>query len=103
MGLPQGLITEPDDIALFVGKDRRAFIRVLRPGDRLETHFGFIEFDHVIGVPYGTQTRTHLGHGVYILPPSIDDIVKHLKRETQIIYPKDLGYIVMKMSIMPGA
>ena len=102
MSLPQGLHIEPGDMVLFIGKDRRTFIRPVQPGEHLQTHFGMIQYDDVIGVAYGTQVRTHLGNGVYVIPPSIDDIVKHLRRETQIIFPKDLGYIVMKMSIMPG-
>lgn len=100
--LPRGLTIEPGDMVLFIGKDRRTFIRTITPGQHLQTHFGMIYFDDIIGLPYGEQVRTHLGHSVYVIPPSIDDIVKHLKRETQIMYPKDLGYIVMKMSIMPG-
>jgi len=103
MGIPQGLHVEPNDVVLFIGKDRRTFIRSVVPGDRLQTHFGVIQFDELIGTRYGDKVNTHLGHSVYIIPPSIDDIVKHLKRETQIIFPKDLGYIVMKMSITPGA
>jgi len=103
MSLPQGLSIEPNDMVLFVGKDRRTFIRNVIPGEHLQTHFGMIYYNDVIGANYGDKIRTHLGHSMYVVPPSIDDIVKHLRRETQIIFPKDLGYIVMKMSIMPGA
>ena len=102
MSLPQGLNVEPGDVVIFVGKDRRTFIRPITPGQHLQTHFGMIYFDEIIGVPFGEQVQTHLGHKMYVIPPSVDDIVKHLRRETQIIFPKDLGYIVMKMSIMPG-
>ena len=102
MSLPQGLNVEPGDVVIFVGKDRRTFIRSVTPGQHLQTHFGMIYFDDIVGVPFGEQIQTHLGHKMYVIPPSVDDIVKHLRRETQIIFPKDLGYIVMKMSIMPG-
>jgi tRNA (adenine57-N1/adenine58-N1)-methyltransferase len=37
-----------------------------------------------------------------LIRPSTDDIVRHVKRTTQIMYPKDAGYILMKMSIVPG-
>ncbi len=37
-----------------------------------------------------------------LLRPSTDDIVRNLERSTQIIYPKDAGYILMKLSIAPG-
>jgi tRNA (adenine57-N1/adenine58-N1)-methyltransferase len=102
MAIPQGLLVEPHDMVLFVGKDRRTFLRSVVPGEVLQTHFGMVAFNEVIGQPYGSKIRTQLGHSLYIVPPSIDEIVKHLRRETQIIYPKDLGYIVMKMSILPG-
>jgi tRNA (adenine57-N1/adenine58-N1)-methyltransferase len=102
MSLPQGLFVEPHDMVLFVGKDRRTFLRSVVPDEYLQTHYGQIFFNDLFGKPYGAQVQTHLGHAVYLIPPSIDDIVKHLRRETQIIYPKDLGYIVMKMSIIPG-
>jgi len=36
------------------------------------------------------------------LRPSTDDLVRYLKRTTQIVYPKDTGYILMKMRIGPG-
>lgn len=34
--------------------------------------------------------------------PNMDDLIRHLRRETQIIYPKDLGYILLKLNIHPG-
>lgn len=102
MTIAQGLRIEPHDMVLFIGKDRRSFLALVTPNDHLQTHFGRIDFNDVIGVAYGEAVQTHLGHYLYAIPPSIDEIVKKLRRETQIIYPKDLGYIVMKMSIMPG-
>jgi tRNA (adenine57-N1/adenine58-N1)-methyltransferase len=45
---------------------------------------------------------THLGHPLLLLQPSTDDLIRDLKRSTQIMYPKDIGFILMKMSIRPG-
>lgn len=58
--------------------------------------------DDLIGIPWGTRVPTHLGYPLLLLRPSTDDIVRNLKRTTQIIYPKDAGYILMRMSIAPG-
>ncbi|MFP4322099.1 MAG: tRNA (adenine-N1)-methyltransferase [Anaerolineales bacterium] len=103
MPFPTADTVQPGDLALFTGKDRKVFLRVVRPGERLNTHFGIIEFADIVHTPYGEQVRTHQGHSMYVLAPNLDDIITHLRRETQIIYPKDLGQIILKLNVVPGA
>lgn len=91
------------DLVLIVGKDRRSFIRTVTPGQRLDCHLGFINFDDLIGLPFGTQVQTNIGHKMFVLPPNTDDLIRHLQRDGQIIFPKDLGYITLKLGIRPGA
>ena len=93
---------QPDDLALLVGRDRKSFIVRLEPGSQLHTHRGVVAHDDLIGTPWGTQLSTHLGYPFLLLRPSTDDLVRDLKRTTQIVYPKDAGYILMKMRIVPG-
>ncbi len=93
---------QPGDLALLVGRDRKSFIVRLEPGAQLHTHRGVVAHDDLIGIPWGTQLSTHLGYPFLFLRPSTDDLVRDLKRSTQIVYPKDAGYILMKMRIMPG-
>ena len=90
------------DLILIVGKDRRTFIRTVTEGQRFECHLGYIEFADLVGTPYGTQVRTNVGHKLFVLPPHTDDIIRHLQREGQIIFPKDLGYIALKLGVRPG-
>jgi tRNA (adenine57-N1/adenine58-N1)-methyltransferase len=45
---------------------------------------------------------THLGHPFFLLQPSTDDLVRGIKRNSQIVYPKDIGFILMKLSVQPG-
>ena len=67
------------------------------------THIaGRVAHDDLIGMPWGTQVTSHLGEPLRLLRPSTDDIVRNLKRSTQIVYPKDAGHILMKLSIAPG-
>jgi tRNA (adenine57-N1/adenine58-N1)-methyltransferase len=61
-----------------------------------------VAHDDLIGLEWGARTRTHLGVPLLLLRPSTDDLVRNLKRSTQIVYPKDAGYILLKMSIGPG-
>ncbi len=90
------------DVVMLVGKDRRSFIRTVTPDARFECHLGVLEHNALVGVPYGAQVHTHLGHKLFVLRPNQDDIIRHLQREGQIIYPKDLGYIALKLGIRPG-
>jgi tRNA (adenine57-N1/adenine58-N1)-methyltransferase len=93
---------QPGDLALLVGRDRKSFIIRLKPGLQLHTHRGVIVHDDLIGAPWGTRLSTHLGYPFVFLQPSTDDLVRDLKRNTQIVYPKDAGYILMKMRVIPG-
>lgn len=93
---------QPDDLALLIGRDRKSFIVRLEPGAQLHTHRGVVAHDDLIGIPWGTQLSTHLGYPISLFRPSPDDLVRDLKRNTQIVYPKDAGYILMKMRVVPG-
>jgi len=94
---------QPGDLALLVGRDRKSFIIRLESGLQLHTHRGVVSHDDLIGTPWGTQLSTHLRHPFLFLRPSTDDLVRDLKRTTQIVYPKEAGYILMKMRITPGS
>jgi tRNA (adenine57-N1/adenine58-N1)-methyltransferase len=93
----------PGALALLVGRDRKTSIVRLEPGAAFHTHRGTIAHDDLIGLPWGTRTNTHLGASLLLLRPSTDDVVRNLKRTTQIVYPKDAGYILMKLNIAPGS
>ena len=102
MHVPFETLIDYDDLIMIVGKDRRSFIRSVRAGERFECHFGYIEYDNLVGVPFGSQVKTHTGFKMFVLPPNPDDVVSHLQRDGQIIFPKDLGYIALKLGIRPG-
>ena len=90
------------DTVMVVTRDRKTFMRTLSPGGSLQTHQGVIKYDEVVGQPFGCRIETHLGNSAWLLRPNLDDVILHLKRESQIIYPKDLGYILLKMNVTPG-
>jgi len=100
--LPTHTMVNYGDLVMLVGKDRRTFMRTVTEGVRFECHLGYIELDQLVGVPYGAQVPTHMGHKMFVLPPNTDDIIRHLQREGQIIFPKDLGYITLKLGIRSG-
>lgn len=93
---------QPGDLALLVGRDRKSFVVRLEPGAQLHTHRGMVAHDDLIGTPWGTQLSTHVGYPFLFLRPSTEGLLLDLKRTTQIVYPKEAGYVLMKMSIGPG-
>ncbi len=96
-------VAKEGDLLLLLGKDGKRFIVRLSPGAVLHTHRGFIKHDDIIGQPLGGQVASHLEYPFYLLRPSIHDSIMSIKRESQIIYPKESGYVLLKMNVVPGS
>lgn len=95
-------VAQPGDLAQLVGLSHKNFIIRLTPGERLQTHRGILYHDDLIGIPWGSQVSSHLGSSFFLLQPALSDLIKETKRTTQIIYPKDIGFILISMGIGPG-
>ena len=90
------------DLALLVGLRHKHFIFPLIPGGTFHTHRGILNHDELIGRPWGSQVFSHQGSPFFLLQPSLADLLTDLKRSTQIMYPKDIGFILSSMSVGPG-
>jgi tRNA (adenine57-N1/adenine58-N1)-methyltransferase len=94
--------TKTGDLVQLVGRDHKYRLVRLQPGAELHTHRGLVKHDEMIGKPWGARVDSHLGRPFYLLPPSLHDVLRDTKRSSQIIFPKDIGYILLKLSITPG-
>ena len=94
--------SQPGDLALLVGLRHKHFIIPLIPGGTFHTHRGIVNHDELIGKPWGSQVFSHQGSPFFMLQPSLADLLVDLKRSTQIMYPKDIGFILTSMSVGPG-
>jgi tRNA (adenine57-N1/adenine58-N1)-methyltransferase catalytic subunit len=90
------------DLAQLVGLRHKHFIFSLKTGGRLETHRGILQHDDLIGKQWGTQVFSHIGSPFFLLQPSLGDLLIDLPRTTQILYPKDIGFIFVTMGVGPG-
>lgn len=93
---------QPNDLGLFISRDHKRFLIRITPGEKLHTHRGIIEYDACIGGTWGREILSHMNYPFLLLDPSTADLVQDIKRTTQIIYPKDIGYILIKLSIQSG-
>ena len=93
-----------EDSYLLVYRDRRRRW-LIRPKDtpKLHTHLGILDVSALVGKEYGVTATTTLGDELTILRPTIEDMVMKLARRTQVIYPKDLGLIAVKLGIRSGS
>ena len=90
------------DLAQLVGLRHKHFILTLRSGTKFETHRGVVLHDDLIGKPWGSQVFSHMGAPFFLLQPSLADVLVDLPRSTQILYPKDIGFILITMGVGPG-
>jgi tRNA (adenine57-N1/adenine58-N1)-methyltransferase len=95
-------VAQKDELVLLIGQDRKQFVIKLEPGGQLQTHRGCLSHDDLLGQPLGREVLSHLGYPFVVLQPSTSDLISQLKRTTQIMYPKDIGYALLKLSVVPG-
>lgn len=75
----------------------------LQPGTAYHSNRGVVPHDEMIGSPDGVRLRTAMGRPVLVQRPTLEDYIMEMPRKTQIIYPKDLGLILTRGNIFPGA
>ncbi|RIK29320.1 MAG: tRNA (adenine-N1)-methyltransferase [Anaerolineae bacterium] len=90
------------DLVQLVGLRHKHFILNLEAGAKFETHRGVLQHNDLIGKTWGTQVFSHLGAPFFLLQPSLADLLTNLPRTTQIMYPKDIGFILVTMGVGPG-
>lgn len=90
------------DLVQLVGLRHKSFIIRVTAGGKMESHRGVIQHNDLIGKPWGTRVSSHLGNPFFILQPALGDLLKELPRNTQILYPKEIGFILVTMGIGEG-
>ena len=91
-----------NDAVLFIDRKRRRYLKRLRAGRKI-TIRGDILADDLFGVPEGSQVKFSSGETFLVLRPTYADLVPHLPRQAQVIYPKDTGPMLLWGDVFPGA
>jgi tRNA (adenine57-N1/adenine58-N1)-methyltransferase len=95
-------IAHEGDIAQLAASQIKYFIFPLKAGQIFQTHRGVVSHDDLIGKRWGSQILSHQGNPFYLLKPGICEFISTTRRNTQILYPKDIGYVLLRLNIIPG-
>ncbi len=72
-------------------------------GDGLfHTHTGIVEHADILGQEEGITVRSSTGARYSALRPQLRDTVLRMPRGAQVIYPKDIGAILVSADVHPG-
>ncbi|HEX6391871.1 MAG TPA: tRNA (adenine-N1)-methyltransferase [Acidimicrobiales bacterium] len=94
---------EPGErVLLFDSKGRRYLVR-LEAGGEFHTHSGPVSHDELIGREEGLVVRSSRGARYTAVRPTLAEVVLKMPRGAQVIYPKDLGPILILADVFPGA
>lgn len=91
-----------DKVLLVDGKGRR-YLVTLREEGQFHTHAGVTPHEAILGRPEGSTVRSTSGARYLALRPTLADFVLSMPRGAQVIYPKDLGPLLVLADVFPGA
>lgn len=100
---PRTTHLQAQDLALLMTAGQKRYLITLRPGQELHTHLGIYAHDDLIGRPWGALVVSSLEQPALLLEPSLADLMTHVKRGTQIVYPKDAAYLAHRLNLRAGA
>ncbi len=87
---------------LLIDTKKRRYLVTLQEGGQFHSHAGFVPHEDMVGQVEGVTVRSTRGQGYRVLRPTLSDFILKMPRGAQVIYPKDIGPILMLADIAPG-
>ncbi len=91
------------DRVLLVDSKQRRHLITLEAGGAFHSHTGIIDHDALLGRSEGVTVRSTMGARLIAVRPTLSEYVLKMPRGAQVIYPKDLGPILIIGDVFPGA
>jgi len=88
---------------MFVDGRGRTYLVRLQQGGTFHFHGGAVPHDLVLGAEEGTTVHSTTGANLVCLRPRMADFVLKMPRGAQVVYPKDVGAILVEADIGRGA
>jgi tRNA (adenine57-N1/adenine58-N1)-methyltransferase len=93
----------PGERVLLIDSKARRYLITLVEGGSFSTHAGTVPHADLIGCDEGILVRTSHGARLRAVRPTLRDYILKMPRGAQVIYPKDIGPILVLADIFPGA
>jgi tRNA (adenine57-N1/adenine58-N1)-methyltransferase len=90
------------DKVLLVDRKNRRYLVTLVDGGEFHSHAGVIPHADIVAAGEGGLARTGSGAAYQVLRPTLSDFILKMPRGAQVIYPKDLGAILLLADVYPG-
>jgi tRNA (adenine57-N1/adenine58-N1)-methyltransferase len=97
----RGPLSAGERVLLVDPKERR-YLLTLVAGATFHTHAGVLAHDDIIGCGEGAAVASSTDRTFVVVRPTLGDVVLKMPRGAQVIYPKDLGAILIAADISPG-
>jgi tRNA (adenine57-N1/adenine58-N1)-methyltransferase len=91
------------DRVLLVDSKQRRYLVTLAEGGEFHSHAGFVPHEQLIGQEDGTVVTSTRNAKYTAFRPTLTDFVLKMPRGAQVIYPKDLGPLLLLADVYPGA
>ena len=88
-------------VLCFFNNSKKWLVKISKEKE-LHTHIGVIRHSDAIGKEFGSRLITNKDKYIYLIEPTIHDFIMKIQHGTQIVYPKDLGYIAARAGIQSG-
>ncbi|MFQ5683075.1 MAG: tRNA (adenine-N1)-methyltransferase [Candidatus Binatia bacterium] len=99
---PRGRLCEGEPVIL-VDRKEREYLRRLVRGRTISIRGGRIAVEDIIGLEEADIVKSSLNENFLILRPTLAQLIPNLPRQAQVIYPKDIGPILIWADIFPGS
>lgn len=98
----RGALLEGESV-IFLDRKEREYLRRLEPGKKISLRGGRIDINEIIGKEEGHVVHSSLNERFLVLRPTLAELIPNLPRRAQVIYPKDIGLILVWADIFPSA
>lgn len=90
------------ELVIYATPKGKRYLKRLEEGQDWHSADGILRAEDIAAAEFGSEVKTSLGVPVRVQKPALFDLIKGVKRQTQIIYPKDIAYICMRLGVGPG-
>ena len=91
------------EIVLLLDRAQNRRLVRLRAGAKAHGHKGYLEHDLIIGEDEGVVVRSVSGARYLVFRPRLSEYALEMPRKSAIVYPKDVGIILVWADVYPGA